>query len=213
MQKSLPRDAEMLRCVACGRRLGYDQAMSTEILNKKLFTVDEYYRLSELGILDDDRRYELIRGEIIEMPTAGSPHAGRVKRMNRLFTSRLGDSVIVSVQDPLRIDRLSEPVPDVALLEPRPDFYAERHPLPSDTLLVIEVSDTTVRKDSKIKAPLYAEAGIAEYWQLDVNKEMLVVRTDPAAGEYRKVRILHRGETVVPQKLPNVSFTVDEILG
>lgn len=187
--------------------------MSTEILIKKLFTVDEYYRLWELGILDPDRRYELIRGEIIEMPNPGSPHASRVKRMNRLFMSRLGDSVIVSIQDPLGIDRFSEPVPDVVLLKPREDFYAEGHPLPEDVLLVVEVSDTTVSKDSKIKAPLYAESGIAEYWQLDVNKKVLVVRTDPVAGKYVDVRFFHPGDSVTPQKLPNVSFLVDEILG
>ena len=104
-------------------------------------------------------------------------------------------------------------MPDLALLKPRPDFYTAAHPSPEDVLLVVEVSDATVRYDSSVKASLYAEAGIPEYWLLDVNKDVLVVRVDPAAGEYRSVQILHRGEAVSPRKLPSTSFTIDEILG
>ena len=187
--------------------------MSTEAINKKLFTVDEYHHMAEVGILPETRRFELIRGEIIEMTVPGSPHSGRVNRLNRLFTSRLGQTVIVSVQNPVQLDAQSEPVPDLALLEPRPDFYTAAHPLPKDVLLVVEISDTTVKYDSSVKAAVYAEAGIHEYWLLDVNKDVLVVRTDPAAGEYRSAQTLHRGEMVSPQKLPATSFTIDEILG
>ena len=187
--------------------------MSTEAITKKLFTVDEYHRLADVGILSDTRRFELVRGEIIEMTIPGSAHSGRVNRLNFLFVSRLGQSVIVSGQNPVPLGTQSEPMPDLALLEPRSDFYTEAHPSPEDVLLVVEVSDTTVRYDSTIKASLYAEAGIPEYWLLDVNKDVLVVRVDPSDGEYRSVQILHRGEAVSPRKLPSTSFTVDEILG
>ena len=187
--------------------------MSTEAINKKLFTVGEYHRMADVGILPETRRFELVRGEIIERTIPGSSHSGRVNRLTYLFISRLGESVIVSGQNPVPLDAQSEPTPDLALLEPRPDFYTAAHPSPGDVLLVIEVSDTTVRYDSSVKAALYAEAGISEYWLLDVNKDVLVVRTEPAAGEYRSVQILHRGEAVSPLKLPSTSFTVDEILG
>ena len=187
--------------------------MSTETINKKLFTVDEYHRMAEVGILSEVGRFELIRGEIVEMTNPGSPHSSRVNRLNRLFTSRLGEFVIVSVQDPVRLDVQSEPMPDLALLKPRDDFYAEAHPSPEDVLLVVEISDTTVKYDSSVKATLYAKAGIPEYWLLDVTKDVLVVRTDPAAGAYRNVHILHRGEAISPQKLPSTSFSIDEILG
>ena len=187
--------------------------MSTETINKKLFTVDEYHRMAEVGILPELGRFELIHGEIVEMTPSGSPHSSRVKRLNRLFTSSLGESVIVSVQDSVRLDVQSEPVPDLALLKPRDDFYAEAHPSPEDVLLVVEVFDTSVKYDSTVKAALYAAAEIPEYWLLDVTKDVLVVRTDPAAGEYRNVHILHRGEAISPQKLPSTSFSIDEILG
>ena len=187
--------------------------MATETINKKLFTVDEYHRMAEVGILPEVGRFELIRGEIVEMTNPGSPHSGRVNRLTHLFTSRLGGSVVVSVQNPVRLDGRSEPVPDLALLKPRDDFYAEAHPSPEDVLLVVEVSDSTVKYDSSVKAALNADAGIPEYWLLDVTKNVLVVRTDPAAGAYRNVHILHRGEAISPQKLPSTSFSIDEILG
>ena len=187
--------------------------MSTETINKKLFTVDEYHRMAEVGILPEVGRFELIRGEIIEMTPTGSPHSDRVNRLTYLFVSRLGQSVIVSGQNPVTLNVQSEPMPDLALLKPRPDFYTTAHPSPEDVLLVVEVSDTTVRYDSTVKAALYADAGIPEYWLLDVAEDVLVVRTDPAAGAYRNVHLLHRGEALSPQKLPSISFSIDEILG
>jgi Uma2 family endonuclease len=187
--------------------------MSTETINKKLFTVDDLYRMADVGILPEDGRFELIRGEIIEMPRPGSPHAGRVKRLNHLFTSRLGEAAIVSVQDPVLLDRHSAPSPDLALLKPRTDFYTEAHPAPGDVLLMVEVADTSVWYDTKVKADLYAEFKIPEYWLLDISKDIVIVRTGPADGEYRNVEIKKRGETIQPRSLPNTPFLVDEILG
>jgi Uma2 family endonuclease len=187
--------------------------MSTETTNKKLFTVDEYHRMAEVGILPEASRFELVRGEIIEMTIPGSPHSGRVNRLTYLFVSRFGQSVIVSGQNPVTLNVQSEPMPDLALLRPRHDFYTSAHPSAEDVLLVVEISDTTVRYDSTVKAALYAEAGIPEYWLLDITRDVLVVRTDPAAGKYRNVQILRRGEAVSPQKLPAASFSIDEILG
>jgi Uma2 family endonuclease len=185
----------------------------TEVVTKKLFTTDEYHRMSELGILRDDRRFELIRGEIIEMPRPGPPHSGRVNRLNRLFTSRLGDAVVVAIQNPVWLDEFSEPLPDVALLKPRADFYTDSHPAVGETLLLIEVSDSTENYDRKIKGPLYAEMGIPEYWQLDVKKDVLVVHTQPADGQYQSITTFKRGQTIRLQKLPAIAFSIDEILG
>ena len=185
----------------------------TEIVTKKLFTVDEYHRMGDLGILPETGRFELIRGEIIEMPTPGSPHSGRVNRLNRLFTVKLGESVIVSIQNPVGIDLFSEPMPDAALLKPRADFYTDCHPTADDVLLIVEVSDSTVKYDSNVKGSLYAEAGIPEYWILDVKKNVLVIHTEPTDGTYRQVRVVRHGDTVCLQKLPTVNFIVGEILG
>jgi Uma2 family endonuclease len=187
--------------------------MATETITRKLFTVDEYHRMWDIGIFPEDKRFELIRGEILEMPTAKPPHSGRVNRLNHLFTSRLGESVLVSIQNPSSIDDYSEPVPDVSLVKPRLDFYTSSHPLPEDVLLVIEISHTTLRFDTRIKAPLYAEAGILEYWILNIPQNVLEVFTEPVNGRYTKHEILKHGQTVSPLAFPEVTFRVDEILG
>src|SRR5207244_12723860 len=108
-------------------------------------------------------RFELIRGEIIQMPHATGLHSGRVNKLTRLFTSRLGESVIVSVQNPVIIDDYSAPKPDVALLKPMEKFFGTALPNPDDILLLVEVSDTSLRFDTKIKLSLYAESGVREY--------------------------------------------------
>jgi Uma2 family endonuclease len=187
--------------------------MSTETVSKKLFTLDEYHRMGEAGILPQTGRFELIRGEIIEIAMPGSAHSGRVNRLNRLFTSKLGDFVIVSVQNPVALGVFSEPLPDSTLLKPRPDFYTERHPGPEDILLAVEVSDTTLKYDSGTKAALYAEFGIPEYWVLDVIQDVLIVRMSPSDRQYLKTTVFRRGETLRPQKLQDTLFSADEILG
>jgi Uma2 family endonuclease len=155
----------------------------------------------------------LIRGEIIEMPLPGSQHAGRVNRLTRLFTSRFGETVVVSIQNPASIDEWSEPVPDVALLKPRPDFYDEAFPIPDDVLLFVEVSFTSTWYDTRIKAPLYAAAGIPEYWVLNIKKDILEVRSRPVNGQYGRLEEFSRGQAIAIQGLPAVTFLVDEILG
>jgi Uma2 family endonuclease len=196
----------------------YDSGMSTLHVNpeapaKKLFTVDEFERMNEAGILHPDLRFELIRGEIIQMPIGLGMHSGRVNKLTRLFTSRFGDSVIVSVQNPLIIDEYSAPKPDVAILKPLEDFFGLREPNPDDVLFLIEISDTSLRFDTKIKLQLYAEAGVREYWILDIQHTVLMVLTEPVEGEYRKQEIFRRGQTICPKALPHVSFSLDDILG
>jgi Uma2 family endonuclease len=188
-------------------------SMATETVLKKLFTVDEYHRMGDAGILPENKRFELIRGEIIEMPPPKPPHSGRVNRLNHLFMARLDNEVVVAIQNPSSIDDMSEPVPDVLILKPRADFYSEYHPVPADILLAIEVSYSTVRFDTKVKAPLYAEAGMQEYWILNIPKNVLEVRSEPVNGDYTRHEILKHGQTVSPRAFPAVSFRIEEILG
>jgi len=187
--------------------------MPAETITRKLFTVDEYHRMSDIGLFPEDKRFELIRGEIFEMPGAKPPHSGRVNRLTHLFSSRLGDSIVLSVQNPSSIDDYSEPVPDVSLLKARSDFYSEKHPTPDDVLLLVEISHTTLRFDTKIKAPLYAEAGIQEYWILNLPQNVLEIRSEPVNGRYTRQEILRPGQTVSPRAFPGVSFQVEELLG
>src|SRR5438034_4903729 len=101
-------------------------------LAHRRFTVDEYYRMAETGILTEDDRVELLDGEIVQMSPIGPRHQGRTDRLNALFTARCGERAIVRVQGPIRLGKRSEPEPDLALLRPRPDYYAHEHPRPSD---------------------------------------------------------------------------------
>jgi len=183
------------------------------VLKRRRFTVDEYYRMAEAGILTGDDRVELIDGEIVEMSPIGSHHGGQVKRLNALFTARLGTRAIVSVQDPVRLSPHSEPQPDLALLRPREDFYRRSHPEPADVLLLVEVMDTTVEMDRRVKGPLYARSGIVETWLVDVNADRIETYRSPGADGYREVRVLRRGEALAIGAFPDCPFAVDDLLG
>jgi Uma2 family endonuclease len=180
---------------------------------RKQFTVAEYYKMAEAGILTEDDRVELIRGEIVQMSPIGSRHAGCVKRINALLTGIVARDAVVSVQDPIHIDDYSEPQPDVVLLAPREDFYSQAHPTPSDVLLVIEVADTSIGYDRREKLPLYAEFGIAEVWLVNLNFDVVEVYGNPAGGEYQSVREARRGETIALPGFAGAQLTVDDILG
>jgi Uma2 family endonuclease len=177
------------------------------------FSVDEYHQMAAAGILTEDDPVELIEGAIVEMPPMGSRHAACVSRLDRLLNALVGDQAIVRAQLPVRIDAHSEPEPDLALAGARVDFYGSAHPLPGDVLLVIEVAESTVGYDRTMKAPLYARAGIAEYWLIDLHGERVDVHRDPAEGSYRTVRVFRRGERLTIEALPSVAIQVDAILG
>jgi len=167
----------------------------------------------ELGVLTENEQVELIRGEIIKISSMGIRHLACVDRINELFFLRLVKSVIVRIQNSVRLNDNSEPQPDVSLLQRRPDFYETQHPQPEDIFLLIEVSDTTVKYDREIKIPLYAENNIVEVWLVNLTEKCLEVYRQPTANVYEFVQTFKSGETVEIQALPNVTFTVDEILG
>ena len=133
----------------------------------------------------DEARVELIDGEIYNMSPINSPHSGTVKWLNRLLNRLLGDEFIISIQDPITLNSLSEPEPDVAILKMREDFYTDSHPQPEDVLLLIEVADTSLEKDKRVKLPNYAQAGISEVWIMDINEQCIEVYTHPREDTYR----------------------------
>jgi hypothetical protein len=182
-------------------------------LRRRRFTVDDCHRMAEAGILGEDDRVELVDGEIVEMAPIGPRHAGHVKRLNALFTSRLGPRAVVSVQDPATLSEHSEPRPDLALLRPRADFYRGGHPRPEDILLLVEVAETTAAFDRQVKVPLYASAGVREVWLLDLTAGRLEVHRDPAAGRYRDVRTLAPGDRLAPEAFPDLALEVADLLG
>jgi Uma2 family endonuclease len=148
-------------------------------------SAEEYLRMGEAGVFAPEARLELIEGEIVEMAPIGSPHAGAVKALNRLFVQRAGDRAVVSVQDPVILSDRSVPQPDLALLKPRADGYSDSHPRAAEVLLAVEVADTTLAFDLGTKVPLYARCGIPELWVVDVNERVIRVYRDPSVSGYR----------------------------
>ncbi|MGB3509943.1 MAG: Uma2 family endonuclease [Microcoleaceae cyanobacterium] len=186
--------------------------MSVQLL-RRLFTVNEYYKMLEAGVLTENERVELIRGEIVKMSPIGIHHSACVKRLNELFILRLAKTVTVGIQAPVRLNDNSEPEPDISLLQRKQDFYESQHPQPENVFLLIEVSDTTVKYDQEVKIPLYAENNIVEVWLVNLSQKCLEVYRQPTGNGYENVQTFQRGEIVAIQALPNVTFTVDEIFG
>ena len=166
----------------------------------------------DAGILAEDDRVELIRGEVLAMSPIGSPHNGSVLRASNGLFALLGGQAIVSVQGAVRLDLYSEPQPDIALLRPREDFYTKEHPKPSDVFLLVEVSDSSLEFDRGIKAKLYAETGIVEYWVADISTDCVWMYTDPDGENYRSIRKTQRGEAHSPTLLPTLLIPVDALL-
>ena len=186
--------------------------MSLDI-SKRAFNVDEYYRMAETGILTERDRVELIEGDIIEMNPIGSRHFACVNRLNTLLGSILGENAQISIQGPVRLDDHSQPEPDVAVLKPRDDYYGDGLPGPHDVLLLIEVADSSLDYDQQRKLPLYAKAGIAECWLVDLTNQVVAQYAQPADARYSMERRFARGENIVSGSVQNLTLAVDAILG
>jgi len=178
------------------------------------FTVDEYERIAQAQVLTQCDRIELLDGEIVEMTPIGDRHASVVARLTSLFSRRLGNRSIVWVQNPVQLRSVrSVPQPDVVLVRPRADFYAAGKPGPDDVLLLIEVMDTSAETDRSVKLPLYARAGIAEAWLLDLATDRVEVYREPSHAGYRQAATAGRNERVTPQAFPDLSLSVEDLLG
>jgi Uma2 family endonuclease len=182
-------------------------------LKRRQFTTQQYRQMLTIGVLQEGDRVELIEGEILEMAAVGSRHTGQVKRLNRIFSAQLDPSVLISVQDPIELGPRSEPQPDLALLRFQADFYASAHPQAEDVYLLIEVSDSTLEYDRTVKAPTCAQAGITEYWIVNLVDDVIEVYRLPRGNRYQQVSRLARGQSIAIQTLPGYSFTVDALLG
>jgi len=176
------------------------------------FTVDEYYKLVEIGVLKEDERVELIEGQILELEPQSPRHASCVDRFNHHLQIKLDHRAILSVHNPVRFDQFNEPEPDAMLLKWQDDFYASGHPGSGDVLLLIEVSDNTLRYDRDVKLPIYARVGIPEVWIIDLHSGQLEVFTLPSSEGYTSSRILNSGDSVSPSAFADISLAVDDII-
>lgn len=177
-------------------------------LAKRLISVAEYERMGEVGILNPADRLELLEGEIYEMSPIGSPHAACVNYLSQLLVNFAAGELIVSTQNPVRLNDFSEPQPDVALVRWRDDFYRRSHPTPADVLLVIEVADSTVETDRSVKLPLYAGAGVPEVWIVNLPGEAVEIYAGPQGTTYQATRSHGRGEVARSHTVADLSVNV-----
>ena len=176
------------------------------------FTVDEFHRMGEAGILSEDDRVELINGEIVEMPPIGSRHATCVRRLDKWLQKLVGDDAVVSAQQPLTLANDGEPIPDVALLRRRPDDYVDSHPTGSDALLVIEVADSSVLFDRNSKSRLYAGGGVPEYWVVDLTRNSVAVFQNSENGRYTEEHDFRHGQSWSSPALGGRTVAVADLL-
>lgn len=182
-----------------------------EEVRRRRFTVEEYHRMGEAGILGEGERVELIEGEIVEMNPIGSRHAACVKGLTSLLGRLLGDELLLDVQNPVRLDGGLEPQPDLAVVRARD--YRDSLPVPEDVLLVIEVSDTTLRYDRNVKLPLYARAGIKEAWIVDLPNKAIERHNDPSQTGYGRMQRVGPGKTLASEVFPDLVLNTDALIG
>lgn len=160
-------------------------------------TVDDYHRMAEAGLFGPDERVELIDGEVFDMAPIGPGHNGTLNRFTRKLVQAVQSAAIVQIQGSIRLGNDSEPQPDVAVLVPRADDYVHALPTSAEVLLLIEVSDETLRSDLRAKLSLYARHGIREYWVADLPHRQLHVFRAP-----REDRYVEQSSTTEPGRMP-----------
>jgi Uma2 family endonuclease len=165
--------------------------------------------MGEAGILGPDLRTELIDGEIVEMPPIGHSHAGTVKLLANLMKETLDRDAIVAMRDPVWLDDHSEPLPDIALLRPRADYYRNGHPGPVDVLLLVEVADSSLAYDREVKLPRYARAEIPEVWRVDLAGRRLAIHRQPTDDGYSEIRAVDDRSAIALPLGPDVRRTID----
>ncbi|NEP02660.1 MAG: Uma2 family endonuclease [Symploca sp. SIO2E9] len=178
----------------------------------KHWTLKDYHRMSELGILDSNEGTELIAGQITLMAAKGTSHVTSLHLLANALRDQLGSSVLIRTQDPIQLDNFSEPEPDLAIVKGTVLDYAQQHPGPHHVYLVVEVADSTLKQDCEIKDKLYAQAGITEYWVLDTKNRQLHVFSDSTPAGYTRHLILTEPNQVSPLAFPRLTLTLTSIL-
>jgi Uma2 family endonuclease len=181
-------------------------------LELRLFTVEEYDRMIETGILSEDERVELLEGRIVKMSPKGIPHAATNDRVARYFIKRFDERAIVRNQNPIRLSDSSEPEPDLVLAAPLEKQYADHHPIPADILLVMEIADSSVSIDRNYKSRLYAAAGIIQYCIINLQASELEDYRDPGPDGYRSKQTYKAGQDFSLVAFPETVIVTGELL-
>ena len=186
---------------------------NTEVtFNLRMWTTEEYHRMAETGILDEDERVELLEGKIIWMSAKGTAHSSAVGRTDRLLQKCLGNQAWISIQDPVTLNQHSEPEPDIAIVKIDPLDYADHHPTPGEVYLIIEVADSSLKFDCETKGKVYAQEKIADYWVLDVLNRQLYVFREPSEEGYQTKAILDENSTISPLQFPDLQISILSML-
>ncbi len=175
------------------------------------FSVDDYYKMIEMGMIEDYESAEIIDGEMVPKRTIGDRHAWVVDLLARCFVKALPDSVRVCVQNPLHLSDYDEPEPDVVLAD-LTRYDGKRHPRPEETILVVEVSDVSLKYDRDTKLAMYANAGIEEVWIVNLRDNVIEIHHEPNVGIYQNVEIFKSGEVVNSTVLSDLKLAADEVL-
>jgi Uma2 family endonuclease len=184
--------------------------MSVDVV-RRLFTAEQFFQMIATGILTKHDHVELLEGEILEMTPIGRSHAACRANLIRMFILGIDGRGIVWSPGTIRLSDRSAPQPDLAVLRPNPRKYRDAYPIPDDVLLLVEISDSSLRRDRELKLPMYARAGIQEYWIVDVQDEVVDVYTSPANLNYASARTFRRGEFISPAAFPDLAIAVDDI--
>lgn len=188
------------------------QTVTLEPERIKRWSVDEYHRMSELGLLDPNKRTELLAGHITFMASKGTPHVTSLYLLANLIRSHLGDAAMVRTQDPIVLDDLSEPEPDLSIVQGGILDYAQQHPQPHQVYLIVEVADSTLKQDCEVKDKLYAQAGITDYWVLDLQYRQLHIFREPTPNGYTRHLILKEPHQIAPLAFPEMAIALSSIL-
>jgi Uma2 family endonuclease len=184
--------------------------MPEDLVRRHRITVEEYYRMAEVGLLSPEARVELIEGEVIDMAPIGDRHQSVVDRLAELLILTAAKRVTVRQQGPVRFDRYTELQPDFAILKRRQGRAI--HPGPSDVLLLVEVSDSSFPYDRKVKLPLYAQHGITEVWIIDVGRPAFHTFHSPTGSGYAHQAMTARPSTITLKALPEMELNLTGLL-
>ena len=178
----------------------------------RALSTQDYHQMVQAGILAPDERVELIEGQLYEMAAKGTAHSAAVTRIERALSQKLRSRALLRFQDLVRLSDFSEPEPDVAVVQVDPLDYEDHHPTPAEIFWLIEVSDTTLKRDRELKAPMYARSRVLEYWVLDVHRRHLHVFRTPKATGYETERVLEDGDRIAPLAFPDCLVAVSDFL-
>jgi Uma2 family endonuclease len=176
------------------------------------WTVEEYHRMIQAGILTTDDQVELLDGEIVYVPPQDPPHSGTTQRSDGYLKQRFANRAHVRVQLPITL-ATSEPEPDLAVVRPDRRDYYDQHPHPEDIFLIVEIANTTLNTDLTNKAQIYGKANIQEYWVIDVVGQKIYVMREPYEAGYHSQVVLSAGDRILPLAFPELEIVVDSLIG